>query len=87
MACVNADGSMTVAARTLLAALEAPRRLEDVAAATGLPLYRVRSGVRELVGAGLVEAHADQFVVNDTGRARRAAAEAAAAGVPAHVRA
>lgn len=80
MACVNADGSMTVAARTLLAALDTPRRLDEVVSATALPLYRVRSGVRELVAAGLVEAHGDRFATTDEGRHRRAAAEASVRG-------
>jgi predicted transcriptional regulator len=55
MACITADGSLTEQARAVLKALTPGRRVEEVAAQAGLPLYRVRSSVRELVQAGLVE--------------------------------
>ncbi len=54
MACVNADGTLSASGRAILGAVEQPATPEQVAAATGLPLFRVRSGLRELVAAGLV---------------------------------
>lgn len=53
MACLNSDGSLTVVAAAILDALTKAGEPEAVAAATGLPLYRVRAGLRELVQAGV----------------------------------
>ena len=55
MACLNSDGSLTVVAGAILDALTKAREPEAIAAATGLPLYRVRGGLRELAQAGVVE--------------------------------
>jgi DNA-binding IclR family transcriptional regulator len=46
----------------MLAALERPATEEEVAGVTGLPLFRVRSGLRELVAAGLVSQQGGRFV-------------------------
>jgi Mn-dependent DtxR family transcriptional regulator len=59
MACVNSDGTLTQSARTLLRAAVEPAAPEAIAAQTGLPLYRVRSSMRELADAGLLEAQLD----------------------------
>ena len=55
MGCVNPDGTLSSQAESILKALVSPKELEEVARETGLPLYRVRSAVRELSGADLVE--------------------------------
>ena len=55
MGCVNPDGTLSSQAESILKALVSPKDLEEVARETGLPLYRVRSAVRELAGADLVE--------------------------------
>lgn len=55
MACISADGTLTASARKMLEALQQPATPEEVAQATGLPLFRVRSGLRELAQAGLIE--------------------------------
>lgn len=60
MACIGASGELTDSARRLLAALDPPAAPDQVAAHIELPLYRVRSGLREMAEAGLVE-------INDTG--------------------
>jgi hypothetical protein len=54
MACLAADGSLTDSGRRMLAAVAGAATPEAVAAAVGLPLYRVRAGLRELAAAGLV---------------------------------
>ncbi len=61
MACVSADGTLTASGRAMLEAVRAPASPEEVAAATGLPLYRVRGGLRELAAAGLVTEEAGRF--------------------------
>ncbi len=55
MACVGSNGELTESARKMLTALEEPGTAEDVAARTGLPLFRIRGGLREMAEAGLVE--------------------------------
>jgi len=54
MACVNADGTVTESGRAMLLGLKVPATAEALASATGLPLFRIRSGLREMAQAGLV---------------------------------
>jgi DNA-binding IclR family transcriptional regulator len=55
MACVNPDGTLSPSALSILAALSAgPIAAPEIARRSGLPLYRIRSSIRELVSAGLV---------------------------------
>ena len=54
MACISADGTLTASGQAMLGAAQDAASAEEVAAATGLPLYRVRSGLRELTAAGMV---------------------------------
>jgi predicted transcriptional regulator len=59
MACVNTDGTLTQSARSVLGAARKPALPEEIAAQIGLPLYRIRSSLRELRDAGLIEAQLD----------------------------
>jgi predicted transcriptional regulator len=54
MACVSPDGKPTESGTKMLRTLQAgPKSPEEVTRETGLPLFRVRSGLRELTQAGL----------------------------------
>jgi DNA-binding IclR family transcriptional regulator len=69
MACVNGDGTLTIVARQMLAALATADGADDVRVATGLPMYRVRSGLREMVAAGLVEVVGEtRYLLTERGR-------------------
>jgi predicted transcriptional regulator len=68
MACVNPDGTITSTARSLLQNLENPLSPEDIAGKIGAPLFRVRSSLRELAGAGLVAESGGLFQTTDQGR-------------------
>jgi len=70
MACLSADGTLTESARKMLGALQNPALPEEVAQATGLPLFRVRSGLRELAQAGLVEEREGRYVLTEVGKQR-----------------
>lgn len=70
MACVSTDGTLTESARKMLQALQNPALPEEVAQATGLPLFRVRSGLRELAQAGLVEEREGRYVLTEVGKQR-----------------
>ena len=61
MACVSADGTLTASGRAILDAVRRPASPEEVAGATGLPLYRVRSGLREMAAAGIVAEESGRF--------------------------
>ena len=54
MACISPDDKPTESGTRLLRSLESgPKSPEETGKATGLPLFRVRSGLRELAQAGL----------------------------------
>jgi hypothetical protein len=55
MAGMSADGIRTASGRAILEAVRRSASLEEVAEAAGLPLYRVRSGLREMAAAGIWE--------------------------------
>jgi predicted transcriptional regulator len=70
MACVNADGTITPTAKALLQNLESPLGPDAIAAKIGVPLFRVRSSLRELAAAGFVVESDGLFRATDKGRAR-----------------
>jgi predicted transcriptional regulator len=56
MGCISPDGTPTESGKKMLLALKKGLRSpQDIAKETGLPLFRVRSGLRDIVGAGLAE--------------------------------
>lgn len=68
MACVNASGEITDSARQILAAMVEVSSLSRVAAQTGLPLYRIRSAMRELSSAGFAVESEDGWKTTEAGR-------------------
>jgi len=68
MACISPDGKPTESGskmlRTLKAGLGAP---EEIAKETGLPLFRVRSGLRELAEAGLAKQKDNGYELSEEG--------------------
>ncbi|MCA9195685.1 MAG: helix-turn-helix domain-containing protein, partial [Planctomycetales bacterium] len=67
------DGTLTPTARTILQRLQQPAAASTIATETGIPLFRVRSSLRELVEAGLLAESADQFRLTALGTERLAA--------------
>jgi DNA-binding IclR family transcriptional regulator len=70
VACVNPDGTVTPSAMAILAALRSADTAELIAPLAGLPLFRVRSALRELVAAGLVTIDDGRHRLTDAGLAR-----------------
>jgi hypothetical protein len=68
MGCISSEGVLTSQARAILAALSPGAMLEEASVRTGLPLYRVRSSMRELVEAGLVAESGALYETTPTGR-------------------
>lgn len=68
MACISPDGKPTESGIKMLRALEAGLGSpEEIAKNTGLPLFRVRSGLRELAQAGLANQKDDKYTLSENG--------------------
>jgi DNA-binding IclR family transcriptional regulator len=74
MACVNPDVTLTSSAQAILAAMQMSNRPEDIAQATGLPLYRVRSSLRELGQLGVVVQSSGSYMRTGSGAPQDATA-------------
>lgn len=70
MPCVKPDGTLEPMAQAILRALGTPRTAEGVCDHLRLPLYRVRSTMRELFEAGLVVESDSVYALTDSGRSR-----------------
>jgi predicted transcriptional regulator len=68
MPCVSPDGKPTTSGITMLKSLkDSALTPEEIAAKTGQPLFRVRSGLRELKSAGFVEETEDRYTLSKNG--------------------
>jgi len=67
MPCINEDGTLTPSAKAVLSALSSPITSEEVAKSTGLPLFRIRSSIREMLEAGLVEEKEEKYIITEAG--------------------
>ena len=70
MACISPDGKPTESGAKMLRALKSGLKSdEEIAKDAGLPLFRVRSGLRELTQAGLSNQKGDKYQLTDKGAA------------------
>jgi predicted transcriptional regulator len=67
MACINPDGTVTRPGRKMLDAMKETRTLEEVAQAAEIPLYRVRSVIRELLDASLTVEKDGKYTITEAG--------------------
>ncbi|MCL5935347.1 MAG: helix-turn-helix domain-containing protein [Firmicutes bacterium] len=67
MACINPDGSVTRPGRAMLNAMLLPATLDQISRDSGVPLYRVRSVIRELLDAGLVDVEGEMYSTTGPG--------------------
>jgi predicted transcriptional regulator len=68
MGCISPDGTPTETGKKMLLALQKGLRSpEDVAKETGLSLFRVRSGLRDIVAAGLAEQKGNDYGLSPQG--------------------
>jgi predicted transcriptional regulator len=68
MACINPDGTITESAKGLLRILKEPLALEEISKKSGQPLFKIRSSLREMVGAGLVQEEGEKYVATEEGK-------------------
>jgi len=68
MACISPDGSPTETGTKMLRALRSGLgSAEEIAQSAGIPLFRVRSGLRELIQAGMVEQNGNEYRITEKG--------------------
>lgn len=67
MACVNADGTLSPSARSLLIHLDRPLRPEEIAERLQRPLFQVRSSLREMSNAHLIAPEGEAFIRTEEG--------------------
>jgi predicted transcriptional regulator len=68
MACISPDGKPTESGTKMLRALKAGSGApEEIAKEASLPLFRVRSGLRELTEAGLAKQRDDRYELSEEG--------------------
>ena len=68
MACVSPDGKPTKSGLKILSALENKTlSSQEISSITGLPLFRVRSGLREMINAGFITEKEGNFLLTEKG--------------------
>jgi predicted transcriptional regulator len=70
MPCVKPDGTLEPMAQAIIRVLRTPHTVEEICESLRLPLYRVRSTVRELVEAGLAAEIDGRFSLTGPGAER-----------------
>ncbi|KUO39516.1 MAG: hypothetical protein APZ16_00270 [Candidatus Hadarchaeum yellowstonense] len=68
MGCVSPDGRPTESGKKLLQAAVESRTPEEIAEETKLPLFRVRSGLRDLTEAGYLREEGGRYLLTDSGK-------------------
>jgi predicted transcriptional regulator len=69
MACISPDGKPTASGLKILRAIkEGKGAPEEIAQSTAIPLFRVRSGLREMAEAGLTSAKGDSYELSPSGK-------------------
>lgn len=67
MACVNPDVTLSDSAKVILVNLKEPKTSEELAQITSIPLYKIRSAIRDLVSANLVSQIEDKYIISPEG--------------------
>jgi DNA-binding IclR family transcriptional regulator len=68
MPCVSADGKPTKSGIEMLSALKGGASTTDaLSGATGMPMFRIRSGLRQLISAGFVKQVGDDYQLTPEG--------------------
>jgi predicted transcriptional regulator len=65
--CVKPDGTLSANAEMMLQVCRQPATIDEMAQATGLRSFRIKSSIRELTGAGLLEPNGDRYQLTPKG--------------------
>jgi len=65
MACVNEKGQLTESAKKLLLSIESKALpVADISKETGIPLFKVRSSLRDMLSMGFVLEEGEKYKLN-----------------------
>lgn len=68
MPCVSPNGNPTASGTSMLNAIKnGATTPEEIASKTGQPLFKVRSGLRELTNSGFLESAQDKYTLSAKG--------------------
>lgn len=68
MPCISADGTLTGSGEKLLSAVkEKALTAEEASKKSGLPLFRVKSGLRQFIEANLVTQEGESYKATEKG--------------------
>jgi predicted transcriptional regulator len=68
--CVKPDGTLSPSAEIILKVCGKPVTIDEMAQATGLRSFRVKTSIRELTGAGLLQEDNGRFMITAAGTAK-----------------
>jgi predicted transcriptional regulator len=68
--CVKPDGTLSPSAEMILKVCGKPVTIDEMAQGTGLRSFRIKTSIRELTGAGLLQEEDGRFVVTPEGTAK-----------------
>ncbi len=68
LGCVTPDGKPTESGRKMLVSIKEKHLPEEIAKEAKLPLFRVRSGLRDLLEAGYIKEEQGKYNLTDAGR-------------------
>jgi predicted transcriptional regulator len=68
MACISLDGELTDSGRKILSAAQEASLPEELAHASSMPLFKVRSSLRELTDAGFMEESEGKYEITSLGK-------------------
>lgn len=68
LGCIKPDGKPTESGRKILVSIKESHFPEEIAKETKLPLFRVRSGLRDLLEAGYVKEEQGKYNLTEAGR-------------------
>ncbi|MEJ2671588.1 MAG: winged helix-turn-helix domain-containing protein [Deltaproteobacteria bacterium] len=67
--CVKPDGTLSLSAEIILKVCDKPATIDEMAQATSLRSFRIKSSIRELTAAGLLEEQGGRFRLTQKGKA------------------
>ena len=70
MACINPDGTLSPTAKKVIRAVEKPLTLGEISQQSMVPVFILRSSIRELLEAGFVKETGERYQATEAGKAK-----------------
>lgn len=68
MGCINPDNTLTPTARRMLKIVSVAVTAEQIARELQMPMFKIRSSLREMMGAELIREENGLYVITDKGK-------------------